>query len=69
MMFSKIVANQTIWHRVKYHNRYITGEMACVVINFANGKLTKCSTFSIFGFGFEAGSIYKEEFESLGLEK
>jgi len=43
--------------------------MARVIINFAHGKLTKCSTFSIFRFGFEAGSIYKEEFENLSLEK
>jgi len=49
--------------------------MARVAINVfgklikVNGKLTKCSTFSIFGFEFEAGSIYKEECGSLGLEK
>jgi len=43
--------------------------MARVVINCANGKLTKHSTFSILGFGFEAGSIYKGEFENLGLEQ
>jgi len=43
--------------------------MARVVINCANGKLTKHSTFSILGFGFEAGSIYKGEFKNLGLEK
>jgi len=65
MMFGKIDSNQTTWHRVKWHNRYITGKMARVVINFVNGKLTKRSTFSILGFGFEAGSIYKGEFESL----
>jgi len=73
MMFGKIDSNQTTWHKVKWHNyryyRYSTGEMARVVINFANGKLTKCSTFSILGFGFEAGSIYKGEFKNFGLEK
>jgi len=40
-----------------------------VVINFANGKLTKRDTFSTLGYGVEAGSIYKGEFESLGLEQ
>jgi len=69
MMFGKIDANQTTWHRVKQHNRYITGEMAHVVINCTNGKLTKRSTFSILGFGFEAGSLYKGEFDSLSLEQ
>jgi len=74
MMFSKIDANQTTWHRVKWHNRYIMGEMARVVINVhgelikVNEKLTKRSTFSILGYEVEAGSIYKGEFESLGLE-
>jgi len=43
--------------------------MAHVVINCTNGKLTKCGTFSTLGFGVEAGSIYKEEFDSLGLEQ
>jgi len=58
MMFSKIVANQTTWHKVKQHNRCITGKRVCVVINCTNGKLTKCGTFSTLGFGVEAGSIY-----------
>jgi len=70
MMFGKIDSNKTTWHKVKWHNyRYITGNRAHVVINFANGKLTKCSTFSILGSGFEAGSKYKGEFKNLGLEK
>jgi len=68
-MFVKIDANQTTWHKVKQQNRYITSKRVCVVINYTNGKLTKCSTFSILGFGFEARSRYKGEFKNLGLKK